>query len=457
MNPGYVCGLELMRPFVEAGMYLEEDTQTFYIGVAFERMEVGPQTWEPYVITSQHQWYLVDNQHHILLDRTTDVQVAVRRAHPLRLGGLLDEHRLSKDGVNRIVGGAESPLDLAERLEKKLREYAVLPEEWQYLFVAVWIVATYLYKLFPVFPFLLLMSKNPGSGKSKLLAVLERVCFNATKSNCLTAAGLRRISEGAPGTVLVDEFEAIGKDRLEGSELNEVLNSKFDADARASILVPVKGGGWKPSQFKLFSPMVIAKLAAGSASDTVIDRSIVIRMRKLKGAFQQEHPKYDKDWGPLRDDLYLWALRNWEQVGETYRSSDEVRQGLNRKGDIWRVVLSVARHLLSEEAYRQLLTQATAPEPTFDEDDIPEDYEPIIDLLDDLRALGVEKVKASYLRDQLGDKLAPHLRADKAFGEALRELAESQKITVKPFGKGKTLHIFFWEKPLPRLSSQSED
>jgi hypothetical protein len=93
----------------------------------------------------------------------------------------------------------------------------------------------------------------------------------------LTAAGLFRGIEAYEPTLLVDEADTF----LEGREdLRGVLNAGHDR--QSATVLRCAGEDLEPRLFRVFAPVAIA--AIGRLPDTLMDRSIVIEMRRKTGS-----------------------------------------------------------------------------------------------------------------------------------------------------------------------------
>lgn len=444
----YIPMDSISRVRANAGLYYDEEERELFACIAFESGRVGKETWDQYYVTSKGRWLWFYPDDYVLLELgDNDTLLGVRRAHKSYVTGLRGKERISRAGRDRIVGGASAPPDLASGLIQRLRECVVLPEEWHYPLVAAWIAYTYLYVLFPIGPYLTVTSTRMGSGKTSLLGFIEYVAFNALMSSTMTPAGIARSTELFGGTLILDEMEFLGKPGCAESDINQLLNAKHTANAVRITNVPSKGMGWIPVPLRMFGPLVLAKLAGGGMSPTILDRSFVIRMNKKDTSYDVRKPHTFNDWVDFRDDLLLWAMQNHCQVLDTFKSDESVRVKGNRQGDLWQVLLSVGKTFLPTDDYELLLRQASSPDFGDDEDVIPSEYEPIVAALESCRKEGLIAVKATSLKDLIGDDLVPYLRGRKAFIDALRHLELTHFIKVKPHGTGATAHVFFLPKP----------
>lgn len=419
---------------IDPSMDIDFETNTMFLGSAFDfsnlelKRKDAPSKWgdtgihwSTMVATSDRDVFTLDGA----LAASHFDNWLERPTRRVRLDGLFGtEERISGNALMALLIGNEPSTNLAVRLTDKLRKYVALPEPWHYEFLVVWIAGTYLFKVFPHYPIVVLMSDQPGSGKSTLLSVVERLSFNAQRFNGFTESALIRTANDAACTILLDEAEVLGRPQVSEGKLIELLNSRYEADALYRMSVETRYG-WETHAFRLYGPTLIAKLRAGGVPPTIQSRAEEINMKPLAGDnrhLQNDHPRYDDDWLPLRDELFLWALLSWRDIYQTYRFDPEVRVGINRRMDVWRVMLSIAK-VLSRESYEALRASAQAVPKERDEVAVLRSY------VDECRANRVTNAKLGDVARELGDSLPqPMRRGGKALKKALMDLG----VNVRP-------------------------
>jgi len=110
-----------------------------------------------------------------------------------------------------------------------LTRYVVLRERRTALWIAAWALATWCYRAFRVFPYLSIRSSEKRCGKSRLLGLLARVCFNASPVTAHpTEAQLYRSAARTGGVQLFDEVETLRGDKDRFDALITVLNVGFE-------------------------------------------------------------------------------------------------------------------------------------------------------------------------------------------------------------------------------------
>ena len=89
--------------------------------------------------------------------------------------------RFSKDGIVRFLGGQTATgAELLNDLRTFFTRFAVFKDKRVPLLLAAWALGTYCYRVFRVFPYLVLRSPMKRCGKSRLLDLLSLVTFSAS-------------------------------------------------------------------------------------------------------------------------------------------------------------------------------------------------------------------------------------------------------------------------------------
>jgi len=183
--------------------------------------------------------------------------------------------------VQELQALAASPApvlsDLLDSIQYFIHRFVVLSHA-QEVVLAIWVAHTYvLHACFTVTPYLNLTSATKGSGKTRLLEVLNYLVKNPWMTARVSPAVLARKVHAAHPTLLLDEVDALFKGEQDGAELvRGVLNSGYKASGSASCC---EGKDFKVKDFNTFSAKCLAGI--GSAlPDTVADRSLRILIKK---------------------------------------------------------------------------------------------------------------------------------------------------------------------------------
>jgi hypothetical protein len=226
--------------------------------------------------------------------------------------------------------------EILDTAAAQLRRFMVMSKE-QVTAVVLWIAASHLVhstKLqLEVFPKLAIQSKDPESGKSRLLTLVWNTVPRAKMwTNPSGAFLVRAVEQGYPSLCL-DELQ-YAEDR---NLLRVIDASQYRVQAYVPLLVPTKIGGYLPREFPVWTPMALARL--GEFSRAQQSRSIVIWMFPKLPSESRERlwPIIVPELVQCRRQLAAWAatVNEWVQPS--------VPEGLyNRGEENWEPLLFVA-------------------------------------------------------------------------------------------------------------------
>ncbi|MFF7635614.1 DUF3631 domain-containing protein [Kitasatospora sp. NPDC008050] len=213
------------------------------------------------------------------------------------------------DGTDLIADTAPTEgADLLAQLKAQIAKFVILPSEEALDAATLWVAATHLQGSWQHAPRLAVVGPAKRCGKSRLLDVLtETVHQPVLTVNSTPAAVFRSITEEPP-TLLVDEADTIfGSPKM--AEKNEEMRGLLNAGhQRDRYVLRVVGNDHTPRRFHTFAMAAIAGI--GDLPDTIMDRSIVIRMRR-RAAGETVAPYRTKRDSPdlhaIRDKIARWT------------------------------------------------------------------------------------------------------------------------------------------------------
>ncbi|MEU8760918.1 DUF3631 domain-containing protein [Streptomyces sp. NPDC048659] len=238
------------------------------------------------------------------------------------------------------------PIDgaaLLDQVEKFHRRFNVFPREAAYVAVVLWDAHAHLLDSFDSTPRLAFLSPEPGSGKSRALEIVETLVPKPMVAvNASAAALFRAVSsgEGRP-TILFDEIDTVfGPKAGDNEELRGFLNA---GHRRSGVTYRCIGDGGNQTVQAFPSYTAVAVAGLGSLPDTILTRSVIVRMRRRARNERVEPYRqrlHEKEGHQLRDQLAAWA----EQVSEQVRDAwPELPEGVtDRPADVWEPLLAVA-------------------------------------------------------------------------------------------------------------------
>jgi hypothetical protein len=194
-----------------------------------------------------------------------------------------------------------------------------------------------------VTPYIYCTSPEKRSGKTRLLEVSKHLVANPLIAASITPAALFRSITAAQPTLLLDEVDAIfgGQKSERNEDLRALLNAGFEAGATVVRCVPV-GRGHEVQRFEVFCPKMLAGLRR-LLPDTVLDRSVVIELRRKKpGEYIERFRRRQAAMAlhPLRDRLAAWATTNVAALADANPPLPDKLH--DRAQDAWEPLLAVA-------------------------------------------------------------------------------------------------------------------
>ncbi|GJN99120.1 hypothetical protein NJB1907f44_48970 [Mycobacterium marinum] len=229
---------------------------------------------------------------------------------------------------------------LLDDVEAFVRRFSVLPGEHCYVGVALWAAHTHFIDRLETTPRLACLSPEPGSGKTRVLEVLDVLCANPLMALDISMSAFFRIVEDRQPTILLDEVDAIfiGKKQSEGAEdMRRVINNGY----RVGAVVQRVGGKNRDEvqDFHVFTPVAMAGL--GNLPDTLMSRAVVIRMKRRRtGEIVQQFR--DRLHRPEGEKLQA-RMTGWAASVPGDLDYPALPDGVeDRDADVWEPLLMVA-------------------------------------------------------------------------------------------------------------------
>ncbi len=234
----------------------------------------------------------------------------------------------------------EAGAELLDDVACFIRRFIAFPSDHDLVAVVLWTAHTHALDAFDSTPRLAMLSPEPGSGKTRVLEVLE-VLVPAPMHvlNASAPAIFRTIATERP-TLLLDEVDALWGNR--GNESAEDLRALLNAGHRAGATIPrCVGPTHAVAKFPVYAAVALAGL--GDLPDTLMTRSIVIRMRRRAQDEAVEwfrHRSAEPVGHALRDRLSTWTKVVNDQLDGAW---PEMPDGIvDRPADTWEALLAIA-------------------------------------------------------------------------------------------------------------------
>ncbi|MFD7745250.1 DUF3631 domain-containing protein [Streptomyces sp. NPDC059698] len=231
---------------------------------------------------------------------------------------------------------AAAPLD---ELRTALARFVVLPSEQALDATVLWIAATHLQQVWQHAPRLAVVGPAKRCGKSRLLDLLTETVHKPVITVNSTAAAIFRSISDEPPTLLVDEADTIfGSPKV--AEKNEEMRGLLNAGhQRGRPVLRVVGKEHTPHSFATFAMAALAGI--GDLPDTIMDRSVVIRMRR-RAEGEQVSPYRTRRDSPALRSLRAHLARWTASVAEQALHLEPKMPVEDRAADTWEPLVIVA-------------------------------------------------------------------------------------------------------------------
>ncbi len=230
---------------------------------------------------------------------------------------------------------------ILDAVRKFLGRFVTFPSPAELDAVTLWAAHAHLVGVGENSPRLALLSPEPASGKTRTLEVLELLVPAPMPSVSASPAAIFRSLANGQRTLLFDEVDTIfGTNRKDDG--SEELRALLNAGHRRGATIPrCVGPMHAVADFPVFAAVALAGL--GDLPDTVMSRSIPIRMRRRLASESVEpfRRRLELPVGiVLRDRLASWC----DQVSEAlYEAWPEMPDGVtDRAADVWEPLLAIA-------------------------------------------------------------------------------------------------------------------
>jgi hypothetical protein len=224
-----------------------------------------------------------------------------------------------------------------------IARFCALPTEHAYTAVTLWAAHAWALDAFDSTPRLAFLSPEPGSGKTRALEILTQlVPWPMHAVNATPAALFRSVADPASRrTILFDEIDTIfGPKAKEHEELRGLLNA---GHRRSGVAYRCVGEGTRQEVAAFPAYAAVALAGLGQLPDTILTRSIVIRMRR-RAPHEHVEPYrariHEPEGKKLGQQLGDWAAAATEAMSGSW---PEMPPGVtDRPADVWEPLLTVA-------------------------------------------------------------------------------------------------------------------
>lgn len=215
---------------------------------------------------------------------------------------------------------------IVAKIEEFITDYGSIPHAHYALPIALWALATHCYEKFDAFGYLCFTSTAPGSGKTRLLEVLECVCCRAKLKVKVTLAGMCALIEKYKPTLLIDQAE-----RLSRNEHDDLMACIL-AGYRTGILVTIQRNG-EALDRPIYGPKAFALL--GDMLAAARDRSIVIDMRPARTRKRWFRSEAQERGAALQKRCTELMVECGDAIEDAFANFDGLAFLMEREEEIW--------------------------------------------------------------------------------------------------------------------------
>lgn len=251
---------------------------------------------------------------------------------------VMDEAAAKSRDKGIAVNGAE----LLDAVYTFLGRFVAYPSDHARIAHTLWIAHTHFMHSWESTPRIAFLSPEPGSGKTRALELTETLVPRPVEAVNATPAYLfRKVSDpnGLP-TILFDEIDTVfGPRAKENEEIRGILNAGHRRGAMAGRCV-MRGKIIETEELPAYCAVALAGL--GNLPDTILTRSVIIRMRR-RAPTERVEPYRRREHSPegyaLRGKLETWAA----QLSNAVSVWPVMPKGIeDRAADVWEALLSVS-------------------------------------------------------------------------------------------------------------------
>lgn len=281
---------------------------------------------------------------------------------------------------------------IANTIKQFIDEHIVMSEESK-IATTLWLIGTYIFNEFRIFPKLLITSPEKRCGKTTLMEILNAFCHRGLSSSNTSAAAIFRAVDLWQPTLLIDEVDTFLK---QNEELRGIINSGHNKSGAYIMRVEGDAKNRTPKRFSTWSPMVIAMIK--TPQDTIFDRSIVAQLKRK--TFFEKTKKLPANifakFKELRRKIRRWGDDHNALIQNL--TIEAPNYGNDRAQDNWQPLFVVAKLLNSEwldkvsMAYKKLTN-------------IPKEESISVLLLQDIKSTFVDLDKMKIHSKDLIDRL----------------------------------------------------
>lgn len=243
-----------------------------------------------------------------------------------------------------LEGSSISSMEVYKDLHQTFQRFIWHPDENLHIILSLWAMQSYMFMMLDSVGYLS-ATATKRAAKTRILELLEELCFNAMLLSGQTEAYTFRKIENNRVTLLLDEADRLAKQSKYGGTLLEQLRSGYKKTGKTGLC---EGESHKPTEFSTYSMKAFANVKG--IEEMLSDRVIILNPERKPVDVKVDRLLMRKETAHfqlLRNKLYTWALCHAKRIYDTYSNltiPDVYHDYISdREEEIWAGLLTIAK------------------------------------------------------------------------------------------------------------------
>jgi len=268
------------------------------------------------------------------------------------------------------------------------------------------------------------------TGKTSVLEVSEKMCFNSLRSSNISTSALFRMIDSVSPCLLIDEVDILASKKVR-PELRSILLNGYK---KGAFVFRAEQKGQRVEfgveKYFTYSPKMICNITG--IEKVLEDRTISIIMKRTKRKEYGErllNIDDDIEFKKIRDLLYFSIFKFWKVVRDTYDLLETDEKLHSREWELWKPLLTMAKIC---GVYEESLENALKKSKEKFVEDVTEQMETqlvrsILKMVVEYRYYKIANIKKDFLQNF---DFVPDWLNSQWIGYALKRLGFKDKRTV---------------------------
>lgn len=241
---------------------------------------------------------------------------------------------------NRVTENRDRYHTLYDEILSYYQEHVDFIDPTYYNIVTGYTILSYRIQDVQELPYLAFVGVS-GSGKTRALEAMSKICYNPQLVVRVTSSALYRVLSENDVTFLCDEFES----NQRTPELINVMNGGYRRGQSALVNIPNSEQGWVPRQFEVFGAKAIASIEPPSGAF----RSRCICIPMVRNNSDINHRIDEETAENLRSRLVVYQEENSGTIEDQWNLLSEAGITHRRLMELYNVILSLTPNEYREE------------------------------------------------------------------------------------------------------------